>query len=102
MVWRKLRTTDMSVPNLLLLTLRCNELEMRSTIIAQLVFCEQVLLPEALTRVKIGTYAAGLVSNNNCTNFVQNLLNRLKETESRFHPWPNVIKLFLSVTYEFS
>jgi hypothetical protein len=77
MVWRKLRTTDMSVPNLLGPTLRRIELEIRSAIIAQLVFCKQVLLPEALTRVKIGIYAAGLVSNNNCTNFVQNLLNRL-------------------------
>jgi hypothetical protein len=67
----------MSVPNLLLLTLRRSELEMRSDIKAQLVFCKQVLLPEALTRVKIGIYAAGLVHNNKCTNFAQHLLNRL-------------------------
>jgi hypothetical protein len=30
------------------------------------------------------------------------VLSGLKETASRFHPWPNVIKLFLSVIYEFS
>jgi len=40
---------DMLVPNLLGLMLRCSELEIRSDIIAQLVFCEQVLPPGPCT-----------------------------------------------------
>jgi hypothetical protein len=57
--------------------LRNSELEIRSEIIAELVFCKQVLTPDVLTRATIGKYAAGFVSNNNCTNFAQKLLNRL-------------------------
>ncbi len=68
---------DMSVPNLLGLTLRRCEFEIRSDIIAQLVFHKQVLSKNVLTRVTIGKYAVGLVWNNNCTNFAQNLLNLL-------------------------
>jgi len=30
-----------------------------------------------LTKVTIGNYVVGLVRNNNCTNFAQDLLNRL-------------------------
>jgi hypothetical protein len=77
MVWRKLRTTDMSVPNLLLLTLRRSELEMRSTMLVQLVFCKLDLLLDVLTRVTIGKCATGLVHNNKCTILAQHLLNRL-------------------------
>jgi hypothetical protein len=67
----------MAVPNLLGLTLRHNSLEIRSDIIAQLVFHMQVLPPDVLTMETIGKYAAGLVRNNNCTNFAQTLLNRM-------------------------
>jgi len=42
MVRRKLGITDMSVPNVIGLALRHGELEIRSDIIAQLVFCKQV------------------------------------------------------------
>jgi hypothetical protein len=59
------------------LALRYCELEIRSDTIAQLVFCKQVLKPDVLTRVTIGKYAAGLVSNNYYTNIAQSLLNRL-------------------------
>jgi hypothetical protein len=69
--------TDMSLPNLLGLTFRCSELEIRSDIIEQLVFRYQILPPDVLTRVTIGKYATGPVHNNNCTNFAQNLLNKL-------------------------
>jgi hypothetical protein len=57
--------------------LKQNELEIRSATIAELVFCKQVLPPDVLTRAKIGKYATGFVTNNNCTNFAQKLLNRL-------------------------
>ncbi len=57
--------------------LRCSESEIRSDIIAQLVFCKQLLLADVLTREIVEKYAAGLVRNNKCTNFAQNLLNRL-------------------------
>ncbi len=53
MVWQKLGTTDMSVTNLLDLTLRHSELELRSIIIAQIVFCKQVLPPDVLARVTV-------------------------------------------------
>jgi hypothetical protein len=77
MVWRKLGITDMALPNLLGLMLKHDEWEIRSDIIAQLVFHKQVLLPDVLTRVTIGKYATKLVRNNKCANFAQNLLNRL-------------------------
>ncbi len=67
----------MSVPNLLGLTFRCRELEIRSDIIEQLVFCNQLLPPDVLAMVTFVKYATGPVHNNNCTNFAQNLLNRL-------------------------
>jgi len=54
MVWRKLGITDITVPNLQDLKLRCSELEIRSDIIAQLVFHKQVLPSDVLTRVTIG------------------------------------------------
>ncbi len=47
MVWRKLAITDMSVTNLLGITHKLSELEIRSDIIPQLVFHKQVLLPGA-------------------------------------------------------
>ncbi len=65
----------MSVPNLLGLTLRHCELEIRSYIMALQVFHNQVLPPDVLTRVTIRTYVAGMVHNNNCTIFAQKLLN---------------------------
>ncbi len=34
------------------------------------------MAPDVLTRVTIDKCAAGLVRNNDCTNFAQNLLNR--------------------------
>jgi hypothetical protein len=68
---------DMTVPSLPVLVLRHNELEIRIDIIAQLVFHKQVLPQDVLTRVTIGKYAAVLIHNNGCTNFAQNLLNRL-------------------------
>jgi hypothetical protein len=82
--------TDMSVPNLLGLTLRRGEFEIRSDIIAQPVFHKQVLSPDFLTRVTIGKYAARLVCNNNCTNFAQNLLNILQNVPTRLTNslWP--------------
>jgi len=46
MLGRNLGITDMSVTNLLGPTLRRSELEIRSNIIAQLVFCKQVLPPD--------------------------------------------------------
>ncbi len=58
MVWRLLGITDMSVPNLLGLTLRRSELEIRSDIIAQLVFRKHVLPPDVITMVTIEKYAA--------------------------------------------
>jgi hypothetical protein len=67
----------MTVSNLLDFPLRCSELEIRSDIIAQLVFHTQVLPPDVLIRITIGKYAAGLGRNNDCTNPAQNLLNRL-------------------------
>ncbi len=69
--------TDMTIPNLLGLTLRHSELEIRSDIITQLVFRLPVLPPDVLTRVKIGKYVDGHKRKNNCTNFAQNILNRL-------------------------
>ena len=66
MAWRKLEISDTSIPNLLGLTLRCTELEIRSDMIAQLVFHKQVLPPDVFTGVTIGKYVAGLVHNNNC------------------------------------
>ncbi len=65
------------VNSLLDFPLRCSELEIRSDIIAQLVFHTQVLPPDVLIRVMIIKYAAGLLCNNDCTNLAQNLLNRL-------------------------
>jgi hypothetical protein len=76
-VWMKFGITYMAVPNQLGLTLRHNDLEIRSDIIEQPVFHKQVLPPDVLTRLTIGKYAAGLVRSNNCTNFAQTLLNRL-------------------------
>jgi hypothetical protein len=52
-VWRKLGITDISANNLLGIMLRLSELEIRSDIIAQLVFGQLVLPPEVLTRVAI-------------------------------------------------
>jgi hypothetical protein len=77
MVWMKLGTTDMSVPNLLGLMLSHSELEIRSYIIAQLVFRKHVLPPHVLTWVTIGKYTSLNVHNNNSTNFAQNILKRL-------------------------
>ncbi len=45
--------TGMSVPNLVGLTLRRSELEIRSDTRARLVFCKQVLPPDVLTRFRI-------------------------------------------------
>ncbi len=45
--------------NMLGLTLRRNELDIRSNILAQLVFSNQVLPPDVLTRVTIGECVAG-------------------------------------------
>jgi hypothetical protein len=77
MVLGKLGITDMTVPNLLGLTFRPSELEIRCDIIAQLVFHKQILLLDVLNKAMNGKYTAGLVGNNHCTNFAQNLLNRL-------------------------
>jgi hypothetical protein len=44
---------------------------------AQVVFHEHVLPPDDLTRVTIGKYVAGLLCNNNYTNFAQNLIIKL-------------------------
>jgi hypothetical protein len=77
MAWRKLGILDKTVPNLLGLMLKHSELQIRSDIIAQLDFHKQCLPPDVLTRVTIGKCAAGLVHDNNCTNFAQNLLNRM-------------------------
>jgi hypothetical protein len=77
MVLGKLGITDMTVPKLLVLSLRPSELEIRDEIIAKLVFRKQILPLDVLTKVLNGKYTAGLVHNNNCTNFIQNLLNRL-------------------------
>jgi hypothetical protein len=52
LLWRKLGIKDMSVPNLLALTLKYNKLEIRSDIIAQLVL-KYVLPPDSLTGVRI-------------------------------------------------
>ncbi len=60
MVFRKLGITDMTVPNQQSLALRCSELQKRSDIVTQLVFHEQVLPPDVLTRITIGKYVAGL------------------------------------------
>ncbi len=68
---------------LLGLMLRCSESEIRSNIISQLVFCKQLLPADVLTRVTIEKYAAGLVCNNKCANFAQNLLNRLQNVLTR-------------------
>jgi hypothetical protein len=73
----------MTVLNLLSLALKRSELEIRSNIIAQLVFRKQVLTPNVSKRVTIGKYATGLVRNNNCTGFAQNHLNRLKNAQMR-------------------
>jgi hypothetical protein len=51
-------------------------LEIRSNIIAQLVFRKQILPPDVLTSVTLGKYVERLVRNNNSINFAQNLLNR--------------------------
>jgi hypothetical protein len=67
----------MTGPYLLGLTLRHSELQLQSNIIAQLVLHKQVLSPDVLIGVTIGKFVAGLVRNNSCTNFAQNLLNRL-------------------------
>jgi hypothetical protein len=45
----------MTVPNLVGLMLRHSELEIRSDIITQLVFCKHVLPPDVLTRGRIFT-----------------------------------------------
>ncbi len=63
----------MSVTNLLGPTLRWSVLEIRSDIIAQLVFRK----PDVLARVTIGKYVASLVHNSNCTKIAQSLTNRL-------------------------
>jgi hypothetical protein len=76
LVWRNQQITNMTVPNLQGITLRRNELEIRSDIIVQLVFHQQVLSPDFITRVRIGKYAAGPVRNN-YTNLAQKLLKRL-------------------------
>ncbi len=77
MVWRKLGSNRYASYHSIGLTLSCSKLEIRSDIIAQLVFCKQVLPPDVLSRVTIGKYVAVLVCNNNCANIVQRLLNRL-------------------------
>jgi hypothetical protein len=46
--------TDIPPPNLLGLTLRCSELEIKSESIAQLNLHKQALSPDVLTRVTIG------------------------------------------------
>ena len=69
----------MSAPSLLSPTLRRSELELKSDIIAQLVFHKQVLPPDVLIRARIGKYVARMVHNSNCTNIAENLLNRLWE-----------------------
>ncbi len=69
----------MSVTNLLGFTLKPSELEIRSDIIAQLVFHKQVLPPDIFTWVTIGKYATELVNNSDCINFAQNLLNILQK-----------------------
>jgi hypothetical protein len=51
----------MTVTKLLGLMLRRSELEIRSDVIAKLVFHKQVLPPDVLTRVTIGKYVARLV-----------------------------------------
>jgi hypothetical protein len=77
MIWRKLGITDSLVPNLIGLTRRRSELEIRSDFIAQLVFCKQELPWDVLTGVTIEKYATGFARNNNCTNCAQNLLTVL-------------------------
>ncbi len=77
LVWRNQQITDLTVLNLLGVTLRRNEIEIRSDIIAQIVFRKQVLPPDVITRVRIRKYTTGLVRNNNCTNLAQKLLKRL-------------------------
>jgi hypothetical protein len=64
----------MTVPNLLGLTLRCSELEIRSDIIVQLVLSKQGLPTDVLTRLKIGEYGTGLICNNNSITFAQDRL----------------------------
>jgi hypothetical protein len=55
-----IRPKDVTLPqNMLGLTLRRNELGIRSDIITQLVFSNQVLPPDVFSRVTIGEYAAG-------------------------------------------
>ncbi len=54
MVLGKLGITYMTVPNLLVLSLRRSELEIRCDIIAQLVFHKQILLLDVLTKVMNG------------------------------------------------
>ena len=46
-------------------------------VIAQLVFYNQVLPPDVLTRVTLGKCVAGLVHNNKRINIAQRILNRL-------------------------
>jgi hypothetical protein len=74
-VWRLFGLTDMTIPNLLGLTLRRSELDIRNDIIAEQVSHKQVLQPDVFIRVTIGKYAARLTSNNNGTNFAQTLPN---------------------------
>jgi hypothetical protein len=45
---------------------------------AQPVFHNQVVPPDVLTAVTIEKYMAELVHNKNCTNFAENLLNRIE------------------------
>jgi hypothetical protein len=71
MVWRKLGITGMTVPNLLGLMLRHSEIEIRSVIIAQLVFRKHALSPNVLTKVTIGNYVIELVNKNNFYKFFQ-------------------------------
>jgi hypothetical protein len=54
MVLGKLGITDMTVLNLLGLTFRPSELEIRCDIIVQLFFCKQILPPDVLTKVMNG------------------------------------------------
>ncbi len=77
MVLGKLGITDMTVPKLLVLSLRRSELEIRDEIIAKLVFHKQILPADVSTRVMNGKYTAGRTNNNNCTNFAQNLQWRM-------------------------
>ncbi len=63
----------------------CSELEIRSDIIAQLVFYKQVIPPDVLTRVTIGKYVAGLLTNSDCTNFAQNLQTSLLKALTRLN-----------------